>query len=415
MNKYLTYFTSIFRLGGSALNIAKGTQAGMPSSSLIEDVPNTSIDGALQISTVWRAVEILTKLISTMPMMVYENKSNGMRVLARESSLWDLLHTSPNSRMTQCEFWGSMMMNLVLRGNAYARLDRNAKGEVIAMWPMPADQVEYRILDDGSEVYLYTIDNDVAALSASNVLHVKEMGNGIVGLSRLAYMRATLGETINAQSAANKLFANGGKPTGILMVDGILNSEQRKALQNSFIEMTNGTTARLYVLEASMKFQQLNLTPEDMQLLTTRQFNVQEIGRWFGIPAILLNQTEGTTTLGSSSADIVDSFHKLTIRPIIVNIEQAVTKRVLTSRQRATSTIEYNMDALLRASLKDRTEIYAKQVQNGIKSRNEVRQLENDAPFDGGNIYTAQSNLVPVSMLGNIKPLTTNATEAIQQ
>jgi hypothetical protein len=61
------------------------------------------------------------------------------------------------------------------------------------------------------------------------------------------------------------------------------------------------------------------------------------------------------------------------------------------------------MDALLRASRKDRVEIYSKEVQNGIKNRNEVRQLENDPPYDGGEVYTAQSNLVPVSMLGRVK------------
>jgi HK97 family phage portal protein len=405
MNKYLTMMGRLFRFGGSSLAVTPGSQSGAPSSALIEDVPSVTIDGALQIAAVWRAVEILAKLVATMPFMVYEDLVGGMRKLARDTSLWYLLHTSPNSRMSPVEFWVAMLINLLLRGNAYARIQRNQRtGEAEALWPMPADQVELQILLDGTEIYAYRVGNDVAILAAENVLHIKEMGNGIVGLSRLDFMRSTLGENKNAQSAANKLFANGGKPTGVLMVDNVLNPEQRLAVQKNFAEMATGTTSRLYVLEANMKYQQINLSPEDMQLLTTRQFNVQEIGRWFGVPSILLNQTENTTTLGSSSADIIDSFHKLTIRPMVVNIEQAIAKRVLTSGQRARYTVEYNMDALLRASLKDRMEIYAKAVQNGIKNRNECRQLENDAPFNGGEIYTAQSNLLPISMLGQVKP-----------
>lgn len=403
MNKYLTMIGGLFRFGGRSLSVSAGTQNGQPNAALIEDVPNTSIDGALQISAVWRAVEILSKLISTLPLMAYENK-NGMRTLARDSNLWMLLHDSPNSRMTTVEFWTTILLNLLFRGNGYARIQRNARtGEAEALWPMPADQVEMRVLDDGSEVYLYRIGNDVAVLASENVFHLKEMGNGVIGWSRLDYMRATLGESANAQRSANKLFANGGKPTGVLMVDNVLDQEQRKAIKKSFEEMATGTTSRLYVLEANMKYEQINLTPEDMQLLSTRQFTVQEIGRWFGVPSILLNQTEGTTTLGSSSADIIETFYKLTIRPMVINIEQSLKKRVLTSAQRARYTVEYSMDALLRASLKDRVEIAAKQVQNGIKNRNEVRQLENDAPFDGGEIYTAQSNLVPISMLGKVK------------
>jgi len=416
MNKYLLAFISYFGFGGKALNIASGVQSGTPSVSLISDVPSTSIDAALQISAVWRSVEILSKLIATMPLMVYENQSGGMRTLARDSNLWLLLHNSPNSRMTTVEFWICMLLNLLLRGNAYARLQRNEiTGEVESMWPMPADQVEFRILADGTEIYLYKVDNDVAALATENVLHIKEMGNGIIGWSRLEYMRTTLGESRSAQSAANKLFDSGGKPTGILMVDNILNAEQRKAIQSGFAEMATGTTSRLYVLEANMKYEQINLTPEDMQLLTTRQFTIQEIGRWFGVPSILLNQTEGTTTLGSSSGDIIDNFHKLTIHPMVVNIEKAIIKRVLTSAQRVRNTIEFSMDSLLRSNLKDRMEIYAKAVQNGIKSRNECRQLENDAPFDGGDVYTAQSNLVPVNMLGKVAASGSSASAPIQQ
>lgn len=414
MNKYLTYIAGFFRFGGQALNYQKGTQSGLPSVSLIDDIPSVGIDGALQISAVWRAVEILSKLIATMPLFVYE-ASNGARKLARDSNLWYLLHASPNSRMTTVEFWTAILLNLLLRGNGYARLQRNSNtGEVEAMWPMPADQIEPVIMDDGTLVYKYTIGSDVAVLAQENVLHIKEMGNGIVGWSRLDYMRSTLGESKSAQTAASKLFNNGGKPTGVLMVDNVLSPEQRQKIKDGFSEMASGSTSRLFVLEANMKYQQINLSPEDMQLLTTRQFTVQEIGRWFGVPSILLNQTEGTTTLGSSSADIIDSFHKLTIRPMVVNIEQALTKRVLNSAQRARYTVEYNMDALLRASLKDRMEIYSKAVQNGIKSRNECRQLENDPPFKGGEVFTAQSNLVPIDMLGKVTSGSNNSATIAQ-
>jgi HK97 family phage portal protein len=99
----------------------------------------------------------------------------------------------------------------------------------------------------------------------------------------------------------------------------------------------------------------------------------------------------------------MDGFYKLTIRPMLVNIEQAVRKRVLTPKQRAAQSVEFALDALLRGSLKDRMEIYAKAVQNGIKTRNECRQLENDPPADDGYTLTAQSNLVPLALLGKIK------------
>jgi len=366
------------------------------------DVPAVGVDSALQISAVWRSVELIAKTIATLPVMVYET-TKGQRVLARDSALWQLLHESPNSRMTPCEFWTALLLNLLFRGNGYARIERDAKGDAYALWPMAADQTEMRVLDDGSVVYLYYVGSDVAVLSSDNVLHLKEMGNGTIGLSRLDYMKATAAEASNSQTAANKLFANGGKPTGILMLDRVLNEDQRKAVQKNFAEMAMGTTSRLYVLEASMKYEQINLSPEDMQLLTTRQFGVEECCRWFGVPPVLVGHTN-VTAWGSGIDSLIEGFFKFTVRPALVNLEQSLRKRVMNAAQRARYTVEFSFDGLLRASLKDRMEIYSKAVQNGIKTRNECRQLENDPPLPGGDALTAQVNLVPVDMLGKIKP-----------
>jgi phage portal protein BeeE len=94
-----------------------------------------------------------------------------------------------------------------------------------------------------------------------------------------------------------------------------------------------------------------------------------------------------------------------------VSIEQAVTKRVLTPRQRARMVVEFNFDALLRGNAKDRSELYAQLVQNGIATRNECRQLENLPPMPGADELTAQVNLVPLTMLGRQQ----GATDATQE
>ena len=354
----------------------------------------------MQLSAVWRCVWLITNMIASLPLFVYETDSRGHRVLARSTRLFQILHDSPNPRMTPMEFWLAMLLNLQLRGRAYARIVRDdATGEAIALWPMPADQVTTIALPDGELAYEYRIDGNVAILAASNVLHLKDMGNGTEGLSKLEHMRASVAEAASAQTAANRMFSNGGKPTGVLMVDHVLKPEQREALRQRFSEMQAGGFSRLFVLEADLKYQQLSLSPEDQQLLETRQFSVEEICRWFGVPPVLAFHNN-VTTWGSGVSEIVDGFHKLTGRPIVVNIEQALRKRVLTPKQRARYTVEFSLDALLRANLKDRVEIYAKAVQNGLKTRNECRQLENDAPIEGGDLLTAQSNLVPIAMLG---------------
>lgn len=384
--------------GSGAIGETVGTQNPVPGMSLTPDTTNVGVDGALQISTVWACIDRRATTIASLPFFAYETKG-GEKVLARMTRLYSLLHESPNSRMTPLEFWRAVVMNYDLRGNGYARIERDAAGEALALWPMPADQVEATVLPDGSMVYQYRFGNDLAVLASDNVFHLKNLGNGTTGLAKLEFMRSTTDEAAKAQGAASKIFGTGGKPTGVLMLDKVLNKEQRAAVMKNFEGMAEGNTSRLYVLEANMKYEQLSMSPADQQLLETRKFSVEEICRWFDVPPVLVHHAN-VTAWGSGIEQLVQGFYTLAIRPVLINIEQAARKRIMTPRQRATMTAEFSFDALMRGNPKDRAEMYAKGVQNGWITRAEIRQLEGWPYIDGTDQLTAQSNLVPLAMLG---------------
>jgi HK97 family phage portal protein len=183
------------------------------------------------------------------------------------------------------------------------------------------------------------------------------------------------------------------------MIDSALTPAQREGLKAQYGELASGSTSRLAVLEANMKYQQLSMTPEQQQLFEARGLGVEEVCRWMDVPPVLVHHAN-VTTWGSGIEQIVEGWYKLSVRPILVSIEQAVRKRVLTPRQRASMSAEFSLDALLRGSPKDRAEIAAKKVQNGLATRNEMRQLENDPPLPGGDVLTVQSNLLPIEKLG---------------
>ena len=400
MNRIFSTMIGWFGRAG-ALGQQGGKQSGQTTGQLVDGARPLTTDSAMQLSTIWACIWLLANSIASLPLFVYRNK-DGQRELARDHDLWSVLHASPNNRMTPIDFWVAMLLNLLLRGNAYARIERNAKGDLLAIWPTPADQVEQHVQQDGSTVYLYKVESDIAVLAQENVLHIKDIGNGTIGLDRLDHMRASTTEAVHAQTVATSIFANGGKPSGILMIDRVLKPEQREAIRRNFSDMAEGSTSRLVVLEADMKYQQVNLTPQDQQLLETRRFTVEEICRWFGVPPVLVGHSN-VTAWGSGIEQLIDGFYKFTIRPTLVRIEQAITKRVLTPLQRQQLTVEFSFDALLRASLKDRMEIYAKGTQNGIVTRNECRQLENLPPIQGGDELTAQTNLAPLHLLGKVQ------------
>ena len=201
----MTVFNSFFRWfsRSNALSESPGVQSPVPGTALVPGVANIGPDAALQISTVWCCIDRRASTIASLPFFAYEQVA-GQKKLARESLLYQVLHESPNSRMTPFEFWRAMIMNHDLRGNAFARLERNASGNVTAMWPMPADQVEVMVLDDGAMIYQYQLGDNIAVLAADNVLHLKNFGNGTTGSSKLEFMRASTDETAKAQESPYK-------------------------------------------------------------------------------------------------------------------------------------------------------------------------------------------------------------------
>jgi HK97 family phage portal protein len=389
-------------IAASVLRLVPGLQIPRPNSNLQPDMPGASVDNALQLSAVWQAIEILSYAVGTLPLMVYSS-ADGKRTVARSSVLWQVLHTSPNRFMTAPDFMMTLCMNFFLRGNAYARIDRDGLGEVVSLWPMPSEQVTMEVQQDGSALYFYRVGNDLAVLAEDSVLHIRGVGNGLMGLGVLDFMRATVAEAAAAQSSMLRLFANANKPSGVLMVDRILSPEHRKQIRQNFAEMATGPMNRLYVLEADMKYQQLSLSPAEIQALEFRRLTTEDIARWLGVPVVLLNQAN-VTSWGSGIEQLIEGFVKFKIGPVLKIFEASFAKHVLTPSQRARFTVEFNADALLRMSPKARYEMHASAVQNGLRTRNEARGYENDPPIAGGDGLTVQSNLLPIELLGRVNP-----------
>lgn len=383
---------------GGPLGTASGQQLGLPLAPIIDQTKLTPPDAALQISAVFACVEILAQTISTLPLYVYRDKG-GVRVPDKMSRLWLLLHESPNRWMTPSEFLSAMVVNRMLRGNAYALIERDSAGEPIALVPLSPDQMEVSVVE-GGEVYVYYQDGDITALAPENVIHWKGLGNGFLGLSKLDFMRATTNEAIRAQDNANSLYGKGSKPTGVLQADSKLSAEQVTALMTRFQTSMTSSGGGLIIADRGLKYSQMSLSPADAQLLETRRFTIEEICRWFGVPGVLVGTT-GQTTWGSGIEQIVSGFHKFTIGPLCKQLEQVLERRL---KNYEPITIEFKMDGLLRTDPASRAAFYSTMSQNGAMTRNEIRRLENLPPVEGGDELTAQSNLVSLRKLGAVEP-----------
>lgn len=404
-----TLFQSLRRWFGNVGSTGQqeGIQYGEPFTKVYDINKDYGIDGALQVSAVWACVELLSDNIASLPLFVYEREpgADGHKNLARGTDLWKLLHDNPNRRNTPMEFWQFMTLNFILRGNAYARVVRNAAGEAIELLPLSSDQVEVEVDSTGKVVYKYSFEGKIIVYDERSILHWKDKGNGIYGMSRLDYMRSSVGVAISSQNHTEQGYRKSGRRPGVFMIDKLLTQEQREKIRKNYSGLVEGSDDDLLVLEAGAKFEPLSLSPADLQLLDTRKFAVEDIARWFGVSSVMINDTAKTTTWGTGITELIEGFYKFRLRPMLEGLEQAIERRVLTPGQREKYTVEFSLDAILRGSFRDRLEAASTAVNNGLMTRNEYRQLENLPPKDGGDILTVQLALT------NLENLSANSNQ----
>lgn len=398
-----TLFQSLRRWFGNVGSTGQqeGIQYGEPFTKVYDINKDYGIDGALQVSAVWACVELLSDNIASLPLFVYEREpgADGHKNLARGTDLWKLLHDNPNRRNTPMEFWQFMTLNFILRGNAYARVVRNAAGEAIELLPLSSDQVEVEVDSTGKVIYKYSFEGKIIVYDERSILHWKDKGNGIYGMSRLDYMRSSVGVAISSQNHTEQGYRKSGRRPGVFMIDKLLTQEQREKIRKNYSGLVEGSDDDLLVLEAGAKFEPLSLSPADLQLLDTRKFAVEDIARWFGVSSVMINDTAKTTTWGTGITELIEGFYKFRLRPMLEGLEQAIERRVLTPGQREKYAVEFSLDAILRGSFRDRLEAASTAVNNGLMTRNEYRQLENLPPKDGGDILTVQLALTNLENL----------------
>lgn len=382
--------------GGPTRNA--GLQTSVPLGSSTAPAAAVNFDSAMQISAVFGAVRIISETIGSLPFNLYKTTADG-RSIADDHPLHRVLTRRPNRYQTRVEFWESMALNLAISGNAYAIIQRAGK-RIVGLMPISSSQVETTLLPDGTVIHSYTDGMNVKVYGESSMWHIKLFGNAVIGLSPLAYARNSIGIAIAADNRVTKMFSNGAKPSGVLTIDKTLTPEQRTQVRKSFGELEEGNEDRLFVLEAGMLYQQVSMLPKDIELLESRRFQIEDIGRFFGVPSILLNQTFGQSSLGSNVYEILSAFYKLNLRPYLEKIEESILRWLMTEDEAKSHEAEFDFDSLLRADTMSRFQANREAINSGQLTPNEARISEGRSSLPGGEQLLIQGAMIPIQNAG---------------
>jgi HK97 family phage portal protein len=364
--------------------------------------------GVLALSAAWACVNLLAGTIASLPLMVYRTDSQGRRTVAGDHPLYRVLHESPNADQTALDFWEFVCACLEMHGNSYCEVERGNDGRVIALSPpLLPELMQVRRANNGDLEYEWTESGRTRKESQARILHIRGFGGSpLGGLSTLTFGRKAFGMATAINNAASATFRNGVRATGVMTKEGSpFTAEQRKTaeelLQQKYAGAMNAGVPML--LDNGLKWQSISINPEDAQMLESRAFSVEEICRFFGVPPHMVGHTEKTTSWGTGLEQQTLGFQKFTLRRRLKRIEMALEKQLLTARDRVEGvTIEFNLEGLLRADSKSRSEFYASGLQNGWFTINEVRALENMPPVEGGDTPRMQMQNVPITEAGQL-------------
>lgn len=358
---------------------------------------------AMQVSAVYACVKVLSESIASLPLCVYERSTSDPRKVSKVSDhpAYALLHDEPNPRQTSYEFNETSMSHAALRGNGYALISWDIGGQLQSLDNLHPDRVKVRANADGAPVYeLKTDSGETLTYPATRILHFKALSDdGLIGMGPLQLARETIGQAFAADDYARRFFSNDVRPSGILTTDNKIGNtpEQGRALKEEMRQalvaaQTGSNRNKPMIMDQGLKFQPVSLTPEDAQLLETRNFHVEDIARIFRVPQHMIGKLDRSTNNNIEHQGI--EFWTNTIMPWTVRREKEFNRKLFTEQERERYFVKYNMAALLRGDIKSRFDAYAVARNWGWLSVNDIRELEDLNPIDKGDIYLQPLNMV---------------------
>lgn len=384
---------------------------------------NASPDAALTLRAVYRCVALLAGVAASLPLIIYRRLGDREKERAHNHPLSRMFgggsgygDLGPNHQQTGFGWVQIVVAHLELRGNSYHRIIASPRGQIDGLVPLHPARVTPEANNQdgmgwvdakGATLTEHTRMRYVVTghgggretLTEDEVFHIRGLSsNGLMGLSRVALMRESVGLSLATEGYGARFFSQNASPRGVYEVPGKLDNEAYERLKKQVDSEAGLANAhRTKILEQGAKWSAVGLSNEDSQFLETRAFQVADIAGWFGVPPHLIGDVERSTSWGTGLAEQNLALLTFTVAPILTCIEQAIAKELILADR--TYFVEFLVDALLRTDPKTRAEALAVKRQNGIINADEWRRLDNDNPIGGpeGEAYLVNGNMISVS------------------
>ncbi len=372
-----------------------------------------NVDGnsAMNLSGVYTCIDIISNTIAKLPFFIVNNKTKER--IPDTDNMYKLLNYQPNSRMNAMVFKKLLITRLLKQGNAYVKpIWRGAK--VVAYEPLTNVSITNI---DGNIIYVVTDSNNnvVEMLRYDEIIHLKMYSeDGITGISPLHYARLVTQVGLNQEAFQKSFYENGGRPSGTLNISSDLSEEievtnpdgtktiksMKEVVREAWAKHNSGSNNafNVAVLDNGMEYKEISqISPSDMDFVNSKNVNLEDIARFFNVPAYKLGA--GKQTYANNEQAQIDYITNCIV-PLVYQIEQEFTlKSLLKVEFDEGKVIKANIEAELRGDISTRANWYDKMRSMGVYSINEIRSKEDMPPIENGDVRLIGANSIPLERL----------------
>lgn len=373
-------------------------------------------DSMFKNAVVWACVNYLTRSIGQLPWRVLRELETGGAERASSHPVDWLLHKRPNPEMGAMTFRQTILARAVTRGNGYAEIQRDQRGMPVALWPIAPDRVRPSRRSTGELYYRVSQGGGTfVEIDHMNMFHLRGFpgDDGVLGLDVVSYAAQSIGWAQATEIFGSTFFGEGMNPAGVITGVAGADEETRNRTKAEFENLFKGAgkSHRTAYLDANQKWERISVRPDEAQFIETRQHQVDEICRWFGVPphkVMHLLRATFSNIEHQSIEVVVDS-----LAPWAKLFEEEADYKLFGPANRQGLYTKIYLQALMRGDAKSRAEFYKMMRETGAMNVDEIRELEDMNPIGkakGGEKYIVQAQYTTLEQVGEIAdpPAVTN-------
>ncbi|PCI86639.1 MAG: phage portal protein [Hyphomicrobiales bacterium] len=341
---------------------------------------------AMQHSAVFSCVRVISQVIGSLRIDVVDDETGA---IDKKHPLYDILDTKPNNLVTARDMWEQALIDMLLNGRAFVRINRDQNGKVKSLVRCQDFQVRVKITKSRDPKLIYLVTNPwggTDVVDQADMLHFRNFGSSdLLGETAIAIAGGSIAAANTEEEFSHKYFSTSGNVKDLVEFPNDPTAEQIAEFKKNFELETSGNNSfkKVGVITNGGQHKRLSLSAQDAQTLESRKFSVEQICRIFGVPMVMIGSLDKQTSFGKGVGEQFKFFINLTLNPILQKMECEMKIKLFHANDNFE--MRFNRDGLTKGDLEattkaDTAAIGGNQIP-GTLTQNEVRKRKGYPPI----------------------------------